>query len=439
MKAPRTEPVAVVGAGPVGLTAALVLARAGIPVTVYETQPALSTASRASTFHPSTLDLLRELGVAAELHRLGRVVDRIQWRDLDGHVHAELDYRVLAGTTGHPHRLHVEQSRLTPLLLDALRDTGRATLHFGAPVTAARRTRGAVELTAGDTGHGRVAHTGRYAHVVAADGSRSTLRGLAGLPAATRAYPHYALRIVTREPLDATVPGLAPLSYVRDARASYSVLGMPDHWRLIFRIPQDVPRDEVVTPEAVRALLTRALPGVGADLPVADAHTYRLVSSVLPRYRAGRLLFIGDAAHLTSTAGGMNMNCGLHDAVAVGRALVDVHTGRAPDTALTAALELRRTVVSSSVIPRSEARTAGIDDAGALERALADVRRTAADPESALAYLTTASLLDCAPRPLSRPTGPGSPRTTEEPHAPTPTATAVKDEAHEDLVSQTHR
>lgn len=114
MKAPRTEPVAVVGAGPVGLTAALVLARAGIPVTVYETQPALSTASRASTFHPSTLDLLRELGVAAELHRLGRVVDRIQWRDLDGHVHAELDYRVLAGTTGHPHRLHVEQSRLTP-------------------------------------------------------------------------------------------------------------------------------------------------------------------------------------------------------------------------------------------------------------------------------------------------------------------------------------
>jgi 2-polyprenyl-6-methoxyphenol hydroxylase-like FAD-dependent oxidoreductase len=435
--ATQAAPVAVVGAGPVGLTAALVLARAGVPVTVYEAQSALSTASRASTFHPATLDLLAELGVAAALHRLGRKVGRIQWRDLDGGVHAELDYRLLAGTTAHPHRLHVEQCRLTPLLLTALKRTGLATLCFDTAITGARRTPDAVELTSVDTsGTGQA---GRYAYVVAADGSRSTLRDLADLPATARDYPHYALRVVTREPLDQLLPGLAPLSYVRDARESFSVLGMPDHWRLIFRIPREVPRAEVVTPQAVRTLLTHALPGVGQDLVTAEAHTYRLVSFVLPQFRSGRLLFIGDAAHLTSTAGGMNMNCGLHDAVAVGRALAEVYTGRASDSALTSVLEHRRSVVTSSVIPRSEARTAGIDSAGALKQALDDIRRTAADSDLARAYLTTASLLDCAPKPHNQPQIPGPTHATGETNAPTPLTTSVKDTAHEDLVSQAHR
>ncbi|WP_405473067.1 FAD-dependent oxidoreductase [Streptomyces canus] len=439
MTATRTAPVAVVGAGPVGLTAALVLARAGVPVTVYEAQSALSTASRASTFHPATLDLLAELGVAAALHRLGREVGRIQWRDLDGGVHAELDYRLLAGTTAHPHRLHVEQSQLTPLLLTALKDTGLATLHFDTAITGARRTSDAVELTSADTSGSGTGQAGRYAYVVAADGSRSTLRDLAGLPATARDYPHYALRVVTREPLDQLLPGLAPLSYVRDVRKSFSVLGMPDHWRLIFRIPREVPRAEVATPQAVRTLLTHALPGVGQDLVTAEAHTYRLVSFVLPQFRSGRLLFIGDAAHLTSTAGGMNMNCGLHDAVAVGRALAEVYTGRASDSTLTSVLEHRRSVVTSSVIPRSEARTAGIDSAGALEQALDDIRRTAADPDLTRAYLTTASLLDCAPKPHNQPQFPGPTHATGETNAPTPFTTSVKDTAHEDLVSQAHR
>ena len=61
--------VVVCGAGPVGLTAALTLVRAGVPVTVFEKLPALSTESRASTFHPPTLELLDELGVAGEVVR----------------------------------------------------------------------------------------------------------------------------------------------------------------------------------------------------------------------------------------------------------------------------------------------------------------------------------------------------------------------------------
>ncbi|MFE0653123.1 FAD-dependent oxidoreductase [Streptomyces sp. NPDC059534] len=407
-------PVAVVGAGPVGLAAALVLARSGVAVTVYEAREALATESRASTFHPATLDLLDELGVASALRRQGRTVDRVQWRDLDGGVHAELDYALLAGHTGHPYRLHVEQARLTPLLLAELTATGLADLRFGTTVTGAEDTGGGVRLRAED-GAGRVSRT-PHPYVLAADGSRSRLRELVGLPGTAEVYPDYALRVVTDTPLDELVPGLAPLAYVRDARASFSALGMPDHWRLIFRIPRGVDRDEVLAPDAVRARVAQALPGAaGRAVRITDAHTYRLARFLLPRYRAGRVLFAGDAAHLTSTAGGMNMNCGLHDAVETGRALAAVLRGdTAAEALLDAALERRRTVVESAVIPRSEARTAGLADPGELPARIAALRRTAADPRSATDYLLKASLLDVAPRPL-------------------------KGDAHADLVSQAHR
>ncbi|WP_329283737.1 FAD-dependent oxidoreductase [Streptomyces sp. NBC_00691] len=418
------EPVAVVGAGPVGLTAALVLARTGVRVTLLESRETLATESRASTFHPSTLDLLDELGVAAALSRQGRTVDRVQWRDLDGVVHAELDYSVLAGHTGHPYRLHVEQARLTPLLLAELTATGLADVRFGTTVTGAEQTGdggtgggnggGGVLLRTEDAA-GRVTVT-RHPYVLAADGSRSRLRELAGLPGTAEEYPDYALRVVTGTPLDELVPGLAPLSYIRDARASFSALGMPDHWRLIFRIPRGTDREAVLAPGAVRARVEQALPGAaGKAVRIADAHTYRLARFLLPRYRAGRVLFAGDAAHLTSTAGGLNMNCGIHDAVETGRALAAVLRGDAPGGAsLDAALDRRRSVVETAVIPRSEARTAGLDSAAELPARLASLRRTAADPRSAVDYLLKASLLDVAPRPL-------------------------KGDAHADLVSQAHR
>ncbi|MEU7389642.1 FAD-dependent oxidoreductase [Streptomyces tanashiensis] len=413
----RTAPpgqVAVVGAGPVGLTAALVLARSGVPVTVLESRSELATESRASTFHPATLDLLDELGVAAALRRQGRTVDRLQWRDLDGGVHAELDYSLLAGHTRHPYRLHVEQARLTPLLLDALTATGLADVRFGATVTGAAETGGGVRLRTEDAA-GR-ATVGHHPYVLAADGSRSRLREIAGLPGTAEEYPDYALRVVTDSPLDELVPGLAPLAYVRDPRGSFSVLGMPDHWRLIFRIRRGTPRAEVLAPEAVRARVERALPGAaGRAVRITDAHTYRLARFLLPRYRAGRVLFAGDAAHLTSTAGGLNMNCGLHDAVETGRALATVlQTGTGDEAPLDTALGRRRSIVETAVLPRSEARTAGLDSPAELLARIADLRRTAADPRAATDYLLKASLLDVAPRPL-------------------------KGEAHADLVSQAHR
>src|ERR1700719_2990397 len=72
--------VFIAGAGPVGLTAAAALVRQGIPVTVFEALPELSRESRASTFHPSTLDMLADLGLAKALVATGLVAPRVQYR-----------------------------------------------------------------------------------------------------------------------------------------------------------------------------------------------------------------------------------------------------------------------------------------------------------------------------------------------------------------------
>ena len=84
--------VFIAGAGPVGLSAAAALVRQGVPVTVFEGAGELSRESRASTFHPSTLDMLDDLGLADALVATGLVAPRVQYRTRHDGVIAAFDF-----------------------------------------------------------------------------------------------------------------------------------------------------------------------------------------------------------------------------------------------------------------------------------------------------------------------------------------------------------
>lgn len=375
---PDQTDILIAGAGPVGLALALALTRRGVGVRVLEKRGTLSAASRASTFHPPTLDALAELGVLAPLLPGGVRVDRILWRQVETGAAATLELGILAAETGFPFRWHREQQDVTPALLAALPP---GCVRFNSGVTALAQDAAGVTLRAADGG------TYRARFAVGCDGASGMVRNLAGIAAEGSDYAHRVLRILTPRDLREVVPGLDGLGYLYDAAGSCSLLRMPEVWRLIFRVPPEMTDADAMEEAHVRARIARFLPGQDR-LEIAGQDVYGVKRAMAVAYRAGRVLLAGDAAHLTNTRGGMNMNAGIHDAMTLA-ATLDRVLGGAPDRLLPDWAEARLRVVREALLPRSEGRVAA-DPA-------AEVARMAAlTPGQALVWAREASMLDMA-------------------------------------------
>src|SRR4030088_621798 len=139
--------VIVVGAGPVGLTAALALGGRGIPSGLLAAEAELVMELRGSTFHPPTLDLLDEFSVVPRMIDVGLKAPTWQFRDREIGPVATFDLALLAGDTNHPYRVQCEQWKLMRFLEEKLRneDVG---LRFGHEVTAVRQDNDGVTVTA---------------------------------------------------------------------------------------------------------------------------------------------------------------------------------------------------------------------------------------------------------------------------------------------------
>src|SRR5262245_1673727 len=137
----------IAGAGPVGLTAAASLVRGGVPVTVFEAGPDLSEESRASTFHPPTLDMLDRLGAAERLIAQGLKAPQFQYRTKRHGVAAQFEFVTSADVTGHPYRVQCEQSKLTRILYEQLRGHSNFELQFDSPIRHVAQSSDGVEIT----------------------------------------------------------------------------------------------------------------------------------------------------------------------------------------------------------------------------------------------------------------------------------------------------
>lgn len=380
-------PIVVIGAGPVGLCLALRIAQSGAAVLVLEKRAGLSKASKASTFHPPTLEILNALGVWDESGRQGQVVSRVQFRDSAAGVAAEFDLALLADETQFPFRLHLEQAGLTPILLAALERHPLAQVRFGAEAAGLTQHPDGVQvrLASGDVVEAAL--------VVGADGAHSAVRDWISAAFEGADYPSRVLRLMTRAPLDVLCPGAAPLTYLFSGAESCSFLKMSDCWRIILRAPAALSDAVVLSRDWWGKMLPLFFDCPLERLEPIEADVFTVGKRVAQRYHDGRVFIVGDAAHITNTRGGMNMNCGIHDAWALGERLARVWRGEAELALAQACADARRAVALEQLIPRTDRSVIG---GGAW---LEQVRALAADETASRAYLLETSMLDMAERP----------------------------------------
>ncbi len=381
--------VVVAGAGVVGLSAALVIARAGIDVTVLEAGDGLATESRASTFHPPSLEMLDELGVLEPLLARGIVSTGFQYRDRSTGPIADLDLGALADDTRFPFRVQCEQSKLTPILFEALLGMAHATVHFGHRVVAAE-TDGAMATVRTDTG---AVFTADW--VLGADGSNSQVRQSAGFTFEGMTYPERFLVASTTEDLEQVLPGIAAVNYVFDPHEWLVLLRTPEHWRILFPTDPDSPDEVEIGPERVQQRL-RGVADLGREWQVLHTTLYRVHQRVADTFRKGRLLLMGDAAHINNPLGGMGMNSGLHDAVLEAGALVDLVQGAGTIEDLDRVCTARRQVAQSYVKTITHDNWERLRQTDPVAQAAYhdELRALAADPQRMRAHLLNTSMIN---------------------------------------------
>ncbi len=391
-------PVLIAGAGPVGLILALGLAHAGHPVEIFEARPDQHEEPRAATIHPSTLDMMDDYGLYAEIEPRGLVAPIVHYRDraADALI-AEFDHAVLEGETRHPWVLQCEQNKVEQSAYDLLRAFPHATVHFATPLTGLSQSADGVSATVADPdGAARIVR-GRY--LIGCDGSRSVVRESLGIAFEGFTYPDRAVIIGT--PYDfMAAKGYALRNYFSDPDQWANLFkiswdGPPGVWRLVLPTRPEEPEEEILSGNGLQRRLQR-FHRIDGAYEITLANLYTVHQRVAADYRKGRVVLAGDAAHNNSPIGGLGMNAGIHDAVNLAGKLDRLLRGEAGETILDRYTRQRRHVAlahTKAQTMRNKQRLEARDPA-VRKRNHDELRAASRDPARAKAFLMQTALID---------------------------------------------
>jgi 3-(3-hydroxy-phenyl)propionate hydroxylase len=326
---PARHPVVIVGAGPIGLAAAIDLAQQGVRTVVLDEDQTVSVGSRAICYAKRALEILDRLGVGQRIvdKGIGWNVGRVFFRDA-------LAYRFdLLPEAGHrrPAFVNLQQYWLEEYLVDRARELPAIDLRWKNKVTRVTPHRDHVELVVETPDGPYTLHTD---WLIACDGSRSPVRNAIGLESEGHVFRDRFL--IADIHMKSDFPTERWFWFDPPFHRNQSVLlhrQADDVWRIDFQLGWDADPEEEKKPERILPRL-RAMLGPEAEFEIEWASVYTFQCRRMKSFRHGRVIFAGDAAHLVSPFGARGANSGFQDTDNLAWKLALVLAGGAPERLL---------------------------------------------------------------------------------------------------------
>jgi 3-(3-hydroxy-phenyl)propionate hydroxylase len=362
---PARHPVIVVGAGPVGLTAAIDLASHRVPVVILDDADRIGEGSRGICWSKRTLEIWDRLGIAARMVEKG-----ITWKLGKVFCGDELVYAFdLLPEEGHkmPAFINLQQYYVEAALVERVAQLSDIDVRWSNRVVGLDPRDDHVRLVV-DTPDGSYRVDANW--VIAADGARSTLRDLLGLTFRGVTFADQFLIADVRMAADFPTERRFWFNPTFHSGQSSLMHRQPDNvWRIDLQLDPRADAEAEQAPERVKARLARIL----GDRPFALewVSLYRFNCRRLDRFIHGRVIFAGDAAHQVSPFGARGANSGVQDAENLAWKLAAVLGGEAP-AALLASYEAERMQAADENIAHSTRSTDFIAPHSAAERRLRD-------------------------------------------------------------------
>jgi len=394
----KPDPVIVIGAGPVGLCLALALAQQDVSVVLIESMSDdnfLDQVPRAGSNHPTTLEFFDRIGLYARIEPRGLIAPKFQyWDRQDSALIAEFDHALLKDDTRFPYVLQCERIKIIEEALKMAKAHPRIEVRMSTEFVSFEQNGGGVAAqvknAAGE------AETIRGSYLVSCEGARSIVRRMLDVEFEGFTYPERTINIEVA--YDFRKHGYTERNYISDPD-EYSNLfhwkGPPDRWRIHFPTAIEDDENELKRPEALQARLKRFL-GIDRDFEICGCNLYTVHQRVAKKFRQGRVLLAGDAAHVNSPIGGMGLNSGVHDAFNLADKLVRIVSSNADDAELDRYERQRRHVAVKHTQTQTirNKRLLEERDPAVRQRNHDELRRQAEDPALARTFLLRTALFE---------------------------------------------
>jgi len=390
--------IVVIGAGPVGLCLSLALAQADLKVCLVEAlgdDNFLEQLPRAGTNHPATLEMLDRIGLYQKLEPRGIIAPVFHyWDRHEGKLIAAFDHIHLKNDTRFPYVLQCERIKIVEEALTVAKAHPNIDLRLSTEfVSFEQNADGVTARVINPDGEAETIE-GRY--IVSGEGARSIVRKDLGIAFEGFTYDDRTLNIEVA--YDFRKHGYAERNYISDPTEWSNLFhwkGPPDRWRVHF--PTDPKADEnvLMRPDALQARLRGFLP-IGKPFDIVGSNLYIVHQRVAQKFRIGRAILAGDAAHVNSPIGAMGMNSGIHDAINLADKLIAIARKEADDRVLDRYERQRRHVAVAHTQAQTirNKRLLSEHDPVVRQRNHDELRRSAEDPKLARKFLLRTALFE---------------------------------------------